>query len=640
MKKSIKLIKNRSDIGAGTRGADMGIDAIEIAAINQGNSYFNVHEYEDVPTHNESIYNMVKNSFAKRISHVMEQCLRVCHAVERNIKKGYFPIVLSGDHSSALGTISGLKDARPNLRLGVIWIDAHADLHSPYTSPSGNIHGMPLAAAIGDDNLAYQINEISKETKYYWEEIKNTGINGPKVLPHDIIYFGVRDTEPPEDKQIEKYGIKNYKVAEVRHRGVKKCIAEALEKLADCDHIYISFDVDSLDCDTISYGTGTPVPKGFDQYEVIEIINQLIHSKKVSCIEIVEVNPLLDLKGNKMAETAFEVLDAFTTTVQQALLPNPITNAQLTDHILMVRPANFGFNPDTAENNAFQNNDKRLTKAQIKAAAKKEFDLFVKKLQAAGIQVHVHEEHKKAVSTDSVFPNNWFSCHEDGLLVTYPMFSAIRRTERVSTIIDELNEKFHIKTHIKLEEWEKNDQFLEGTGSMILDRHHNLVYACRSIRTSEELLDQFCYFMGYDKILFDAVDKNNLPIYHTNVMMTLGTTFVVICLDSIKEIEQREKLLSSFEKTGKEIIAISLAQMENFTGNMLQVKNKAGDHFLVMSTRAFDALNKKQIKQIEKHTHILHSDLKVIETYGGGSARCMMAEVFLPVSSFVEEVVE
>ncbi|MFK7983779.1 MAG: citrulline utilization hydrolase CtlX [Saprospiraceae bacterium] len=630
MKKSIKIVKNRSDIGAGTRGADMGIDAIEIAAINQGNNYFNSYPSEDVETHNESIYNMVRNSFAKRIEHVMEQCLRVCHVVERNIKRGYFPIVLSGDHSSALGTISGIKDARPDLRLGVIWIDAHADLHSPYTSPSGNIHGMPLAAAIGDDNMECQVNEVTNDTQYFWQEIKDTGVNGPKVKPEDIIFFGVRDTEEPEDKQIAKYGIKNYMVAEVRHRGLEICVAEALDKLDDCDHIYISFDVDSLDCDMISYGTGTPVPKGFDQYEVIDIIDQLLASKKVTCLEFVEVNPLLDNNGNKMAETAFEVLDAVTKTIQKTYLPNPITDTQLTDTLLMVRPTNFGFNVDTADNNSFQTNDKSLTKAKIKTAAIKEFDRFVKQLKVVGIEVLVEQERKDATSTDSVFPNNWFSCHEEGLLVTYPMFSQARRTERHSTVIESLNEQFQIKTHIKLEKWEKAAQFLEGTGSMVLDRHHKMVYACRSVRTNEDLLDQFCYFMCYEKVLFDAVDAQNMPIYHTNVMMALGTTFVVICLESIKEKAQRTLLKASFEKTNKTIIDISSAQMGAFAGNMLQVKNKAGEHYLVMSSRAYKALTTAQVQQIEEHTQILHSDLKVIETYGGGSARCMMAEVFLP----------
>ena len=313
MGKTIKLIKNRSDIGAGTRGSDLGIDAIEIAAINQNSDYFNQFEFEDVKTHNESIYDKNRSSFAKRIEHVVEQCTRVCNAVKKNLAANYFPIVLSGDHSSALGTLSGIKAAYPKQNIGVFWIDAHADLHSPYTSPSGNIHGMPLAAALADDNLSCQSNEVAPETQQHWEDMKNIGYKGPKVLAGNLIYFGVRDTEEEEDKQIEKLHIKNYTVDEVRFRGLQKCVAEALSKLSHCEVFYISFDVDSMDCDMISYGTGTPVPKGFDQYEIIAIINQIIQTKKVVCIEFVEVNPLLDTKGNKMAETAFEVLEAITS---------------------------------------------------------------------------------------------------------------------------------------------------------------------------------------------------------------------------------------------------------------------------------------------------------------------------------------
>lgn len=312
MGKTIKLIKNRSDIGAGTRGSDLGIDAVEIAAINQNSDYFNQFEFEDVKTHNESIYDKNRSSSAKRIEHVVEQCTRVCNAVKKNIEGNYFPIVLSGDHSSALGTLSGIKAAYPEQNIGVFWIDAHADLHSPYTSPSGNIHGMPLSAALGDDNLSCQNNEVPAETQQHWEDMKNIGYRGPKVLAENLIYFGVRDTEEEEDKQIEKLHIKNYKVDEVRYRGLHKCVDEALSKLSHCEVLYISFDVDSMDCDMISYGTGTPVPKGFDQYEIIAIINQIIQTKKVVCIEFVEINPLLDTKGNKMAETAFEVLEAIT----------------------------------------------------------------------------------------------------------------------------------------------------------------------------------------------------------------------------------------------------------------------------------------------------------------------------------------
>ncbi|RTY87119.1 arginase [Flavobacterium sp. RSP15] len=313
MGKSIKLIKNRSDIGAGTRGSDLGIDAIEIAAINQNSDYFNQFEFEDVKTHNESIYDKNRSSSAKRIEHVVEQCTRVCNAVQKNLAGNYFPIVLSGDHSSALGTLSGIKAAFPEQNIGVFWIDAHADLHSPYTSPSGNIHGMPLSAALADDNLSSQNNEVPLETQQHWEDMKNIGCKGPKVLAENLVYFGVRDTEEEEDKQIEKLQIKNYKVDEVRYRGLRKCVAEALTKLSHCEVLYVSFDVDSMDCDMISYGTGTPVSKGFDQYEVIAIIKQIVQTKKVVCIEFVEINPLLDTKGNKMAETAFEVLEAITS---------------------------------------------------------------------------------------------------------------------------------------------------------------------------------------------------------------------------------------------------------------------------------------------------------------------------------------
>ncbi|OUD36348.1 arginase [Flavobacterium sp. FPG59] len=320
MGKTIKLIKNRSDIGAGTRGSDLGIDAIEIAAINQNSDYFNRFLFEDVKTHNETIYDKDRSSSAKRIEHVLEQCIRVNNVVKQSIDENYFPIVLSGDHSSALGTLSGIKAAFPEQNIGVFWIDAHADLHSPYTSPSGNIHGMPLSAALGDDNLSCQNNEVTPETHQDWEEMKNIGHQGPKVLPENLIYFGVRDTEEEEDKQIEKLKIKNYKVDEVRYRGLQTCVTEALAKVAHCEVLYISFDVDSMDCDMISYGTGTPVAKGFDQYEIIAIINQIIQTKKVVCVEFVEVNPLLDTKGNKMAETAFEVLEAITPNLMSVNL--------------------------------------------------------------------------------------------------------------------------------------------------------------------------------------------------------------------------------------------------------------------------------------------------------------------------------
>lgn len=309
---SIKIIKNRSDIGAGTRGSDLGIDAIEIAAINAENDYFKRFPYLDVEADNETVYNKVNTTFAKRINHVVEQCERVADAVKNTLDEGFFPIVLSGDHSSALGTISGIKAHAPLKRLGVIWIDAHADLHSPYTSPSGNVHGMPLAAALNEENINFRINEVPQGTYASWLSLKNIGIEGPKMFPEDLVFFGVRDTEEPEDRLINRLGIKNYTVSEIRFRGLDKCLREAIAKLTLCDMIYISFDVDSLDCDLVSMGTGTPVPKGFDPEEVKAIIKHLIATQKIVCLEVTEVNPLLDTKGNKMAETAFEVLDEVT----------------------------------------------------------------------------------------------------------------------------------------------------------------------------------------------------------------------------------------------------------------------------------------------------------------------------------------
>jgi arginase len=313
--KSIKLIKNRSDIGAGTRGADMGIDALEVAAINENNAYFTQFPHIDVESENETIYNKVNAIFAKRITSVKEQCQRVANAVKEALNNEFFPIVISGDHSSALGTISGIKASYPEKRLGVVWIDAHADLHSPFTSPSGNVHGMPLAAALDVDNIENRINGVTDYTQNEWDALKSIGIEGAKIEARDLIFFGVRDTESPEEKLMESLGIRNYMVHEMRYRGFETCLQEAVDQLSDCDMVYISFDVDSMDCDYVSYGTGTPVAKGFHPDEVEYIINALIESGKVICLEIAEINPLLDRKGNRMAEAAFYVLNSVTTTL-------------------------------------------------------------------------------------------------------------------------------------------------------------------------------------------------------------------------------------------------------------------------------------------------------------------------------------
>jgi len=313
---AIQLIKNRSDIGAGTRGSDLGIDALEIAAINAGNDYFNRYSFVDVPTRNETIYHKNTNTFAKRIEHVAEQCERLTLAVSHSLQGGHLPIVLSGDHSSSLGTMSGIKAAFPEKKLGVIWIDAHADIHSPYTSPSGNIHGMPLAAALSEDNLACQINQPEKNSTDCWKQMKNIGVPGAKLLPQHLVYFGLRDYETAEANWLEKNKVPVYTVDTVRNKRIDVCVAETQHFLQDCDMIYISFDVDSMDCEQVSRGTGTPVPHGFWPEEVNEVITKLITRLPVVTLEVAEINPLLDNRCNRMAETAFAILSAVTTQLE------------------------------------------------------------------------------------------------------------------------------------------------------------------------------------------------------------------------------------------------------------------------------------------------------------------------------------
>lgn len=306
--KSIKVLKNRSDIGAGTRGSDMGIDALEIAAINLGSDFFNRYPFEDLPTHNETVYNKDQNSTAKRINFVAKQCERVKNATVKVLQEGFLPLILSGDHSSALGSLAGIQCAYPEQTIGAVWIDAHADLHSPFSTPSGNVHGMPLAAALAIDNIEYKRNEVSDPARLDWERLKNMGTVCPILKSQHLIYFGVRDIEEEEKEIMSSNQIKNYPVHEIRYRGLTSCVNEALVQLKDVDLIYISFDVDALDCDLISRGTGTPVSKGFDPVEVIDLIKGIQSSGKVVALEVCEINPLLDEKGNRMAETAFQII--------------------------------------------------------------------------------------------------------------------------------------------------------------------------------------------------------------------------------------------------------------------------------------------------------------------------------------------
>ncbi len=304
---------------------------------------------------------------------------------------------------------------------------------------------------------------------------------------------------------------------------------------------------------------------------------------------------------------------------------------QTTRHILMVRPANFGFNPETAANNAFQQNDNSLQPEQIRVAAQKEFDGFVKKLRAAGVNVIAVRDSKTPVKPDAVFPNNWVTFHQEGYVITYPMFSPARRRERRMLIVKQvLSQGFQSEKRVNFEFNEKLNRFLEGTGSIIFDHQHRLAYACLSPRTDANLLGDLCKTIDYQPVVFHSTDGNGQEIYHTNVMMALGESFVVICLETVRDAAERKMLEQKFRETGKEIIEISLEQMGKFAGNMLQVRNDRDETILVMSETAFRSLTESQVKTLQQHTKILYSNINVIETYGGGSARCMMSEVFLP----------
>ncbi|OAQ42139.1 amidinotransferase [Pedobacter psychrophilus] len=300
---------------------------------------------------------------------------------------------------------------------------------------------------------------------------------------------------------------------------------------------------------------------------------------------------------------------------------------QTTSQILMIRPVAFGLNIQTADSNAFQNKSAPQEKVQEKALA--EFDAFADKLRAKGIEVTVIEDTLKPRTPDSIFPNNWISFHEDGSIYLYPMQAENRRLERRDDLIDTLSKTFDIREINDISFTEDRGEYLEGTGSMVLDRENKIAYACLSIRTQQNVLDIFCNESGYQTLTFDAVDQNGFAIYHTNVMMCVADKFVVICLDAVPNEEEKNKLISCFKKTVKEIIEIDYSQMNQFAGNMLQVNNKDGKSFLVMSERAHHALNENQIEKISKYAAILSSPLTTIEDNGGGSARCMMAEIHL-----------
>jgi arginase len=304
--KNIKLIEVPSEIGAGTRGASLGIDAIKIAALDFMSNFFIHFPSEKVQTENKLLFEPIESPYAKRIGGITTVYERTSKAIMESVKAGFFPVVLSGDHSIAGATIAGLKMAKPKSRLGVVWIDAHADLHTPYTTPSGNLHGMPLSVSIGEDNKECMAHDIEDATAKQWDHLKHLGKIFPKVLPEDIVFISLRDFEKEEKFLIEKYGMKVFTTAEVRRKGPENIVRSIVRYLSDCTDIYVSFDVDCLDAG-ITKGTGTPVENGLREREAEDIVSKLMQIRKVCCFEITEVNPTLD-RENLMAEIAFNIL--------------------------------------------------------------------------------------------------------------------------------------------------------------------------------------------------------------------------------------------------------------------------------------------------------------------------------------------
>ncbi|MCS6833430.1 MAG: arginine deiminase-related protein [Flammeovirgaceae bacterium] len=298
-----------------------------------------------------------------------------------------------------------------------------------------------------------------------------------------------------------------------------------------------------------------------------------------------------------------------------------------TKHILMVRPASFGFNEETAKDNAFQNATDPNSK-EVSEKALQEFDGFVKALKEAGVNVIVIHDTPIPRKPDAIFPNNWFTSHADGKLFYYPMKSPLRRLERRKDIFETLSQDFVIQEVIDLSHYEEQDRFLEGTGSMIFDRIHKICYACISQRTDKGILEELCGKLGYEMVVFTAKDAQGKPIYHTNVMMALGTELAIICGASIPDNREREMVFKRLKDTGKVIIDVTLAQMLGFTCNVLEATNSKGETLLTMSERAYKTFTPEQLKTIEKYAKIVKAPLYTIEEVGGGGSRCMMAEIY------------
>ena len=304
--KNIRIIEVPSEVGAGTRGSSLGVDALKIAALVFRSGFFKKYRSIVIPNDNAALHNNPGSRYAKHIRSVLKMYERIGAAVRDTIRDNRFPLLLSGDHSNAGGTLAGIRMAYPESRVGVIWIDAHADLHSPYTSPSGNLHGMPLAVALNEDNIEEKVNDLDYETIDLWEMLKNVGDICPKIEYRDLVYITLRDFEEQEAALIKQNKVKVVTTNELRKTGITKLSREILRYLSACDKIYISFDVDSMD-PAVSRGTGTPVKGGINEREAADLILELLQNERICCLEFTEINPTLDSE-NVMAETVFEIL--------------------------------------------------------------------------------------------------------------------------------------------------------------------------------------------------------------------------------------------------------------------------------------------------------------------------------------------
>jgi len=294
----------------------------------------------------------------------------------------------------------------------------------------------------------------------------------------------------------------------------------------------------------------------------------------------------------------------------------------------MIRPVDFKYNTQTADNNKFQ---QASVQTNVQEQALQEFDGFVDRLRAEGVDVRVIDDTLQPETPDSIFPNNWISFHQDGQIVLYPMFSENRRAERRNDIIDSIKNQFSVQKTIDLSAFENREQYLEGTGSMVLDREAKIAYACLSQRTDAGVLNEFCSRTGYRAVLFHAQDAQGFPIYHTNVMMCVASHFSVVCLESIPDKAEQEMLIKSLTDKQKPVISIDFMQMNHFAGNMLEVQNVDGEKLLVMSEQAYLSLRPDQVAALSAHCRIVYVPLYTIEKNGGGSARCMLAEIHLPL---------